>query len=266
MASYFTIIYVKTNRFSDEKVAVGLLANINDLPEFHYSDVKLNFALKYVKTDLSKAIKRSLSLLVADVNQFVNGETSIPMFEAPYARKLLEKLTLKKRGILYYGELQELQNQIDYKVLFQKYIAVDWATQHARKSALHQTFKKRFSQHVLHRRFSSFSHKVILKDDEFPLISVPLQVDLLRQKNGFTLFKSIDFQQSERLIQQQIASFRLVIESLTAYSVEKGLSKGRYYLVYESPKEQSKSNLVLKIKSVHKGFELIRMSEMADKI
>ena len=266
MSTYFTIIYVKTNRFSNEQIAIGLLANINDLPEFHFSDAKLNFALKNFNSNLTRAIKKSLNLLASDVNKFVNGELSIPMFEGPYEKKILEKLTMKKRGLLYYGDLQYLTGEVSYSVLFEKYIAKEWKSVNVNKTNNNQTFKKRFNLYVSQKRFNSFSKKIWLTDDEYPLLSVPVQVDLIRQKNGFTVFKAIDFRHSESTILQHIATFRLLIESLTAYSNSNGLSKGRYYLVYESPKETSKIKLLSKMKSVYKRFEMIKISEMADKI
>lgn len=264
MTAFFTIIYIKTNRLSDEKIAIGLLVNQNGLPEFHYSDQKLSFALKSVNTKLVRPIKRSLQLLQTDVNKYVNGETSIPMFDEPYAKKILSKLTFKKRGLLYFGDLLSLEKEIPYAVLYQKYIGQDFK-QLKRKNAT-QGFKKNFNQYVSHKRFDSFTRKKWLNTNDFPLLSVPIQVDLFRKTNGFTVFKVIDFKHTERTIQQNIALFRMLVESLSTYSAENGLSKGRYYLVYDSPKIEAKLALVNKIKGTYKSFELIRMSEMMDKI
>ncbi|MFK8046092.1 MAG: hypothetical protein AB8B72_11400 [Crocinitomicaceae bacterium] len=267
MDSFFTIIYIKTNRLSDERIAVGLLSNDNGLPEFRFSEHKLNFALKQFKPEMTRSIKRSLHLLAKDVNQYVNGETTIPMFDQPYAKKVLEKLVLKKRGLLYFSELFEILKPIEFKTLYEKYVFSDWkrSTEQKGKAGL-VSFKSRFNQYVGHRRFQSFELKKWIKDDEFPLLSVPVQVDLFRQKNGFTIFKAIDFQLTENTVQQHIATYRMLIESLSAYSNMKGLSKGRYYLVYENPKSQRKQQFVQKVKANYKLFELIKMSEMADKI
>ena len=265
MPSFFTIIYIKTNRLSDEKIAVGILANINELPEFHFSEYKLSFALKPLNQSLSRSIKKSLQLLANDVNQYVNGETSIPMFDEPYAKKLLKKLTQKKRGLLLFGDLIELERPISYKTLFEKYISKDFRPKKT-YSTEKNSFKKRFNQYIAHKRFDSFSRKTWVSDEHFPLLSVPVQVDLIRQKNGFTVFKAVDFNLTQNTIQQHIATFRMLIEGLSQYSSENGLSKGRYYLVYESTSSAEKNDLIAKVKSVYKGFELIQMSEMIDKI
>jgi len=267
MESFFIIIYAKTNRLSDERVAIGLLSNINSLPEFHYSDYKLAFALKQFKPEMARSIKRSLQLLKKDVNQYINGETSIPMFDQPYAIKVLEKLTLKKRGLLYFSDIHELLKPIEFKTLYEKYVYSDWKyadKYNVTKRAV--TFKSRFKQHIAHKRFKSFEVKKWIKDDEFPLLSVPVQVDLFRQKNGFTVFKAIDFELTENTVQQHIATFRMLIESLSEYSKLNGLSKGRYYLVYENPKSDRKQALIKKVKDKYSLFELIKLSEMADKI
>ncbi|MFK8039515.1 MAG: hypothetical protein AB8B74_14575 [Crocinitomicaceae bacterium] len=265
MTSFFTIIYIKTNQLSDERIAVGLLANINGIPEFHYSNDKLNFALKAVNSNLLRPIKISLQRLKSDVNKYVNGETSVPMFDEPYSKKMLQKLVLKKRGVLYYGDLIEINKAVKYEVLYRKYISKVYVPlKHATKKK--ETFKRRFNQHISHKRYDSFVRKQWISDTDFPLLSAPVQVDLIRQTSGFTVFKSLDFSLSENKIQQHIATFRMLVESLSIYSQKNGLSKGRYYLVFESPKSESKMQLTIKVKSIYSAFELIKMSEIADKI
>lgn len=265
MQSFFTIVYIKTNRLSDEQIAIGLLSNINGVPEFHFSNPKLSFALKTVNSNLLQPIKISLQRLKSDINKYINGEVSIPMFDQPYAKKLLEKLVFKKRGVLYFGDLITLDKDVAYEVLYHKYISKEF-DRLAKNIKTKETFKKRFNRHITHKRYHSFLHKQWLSDNEYPLLSSPVQVDLLRQTSGFTVFKSIDFNLTESKIQQHIASFRMLIESLSLYSEEQGLSKGRYYLVYEAPKTEAKVLLVDKIVKVYSVFELVKMTEMADKI
>jgi hypothetical protein len=266
MSAFFTIIYIKPNRLSHEKIAIGMLANSNGLPEFHYADYKLSFALKQLKTDQSRAIRKSLQLLENDVNKYINGETSVPMFDEPYAKKILSKLALKKRGILIYSDLISIEKPITFAQLFAKYISKEGYQTALKQTASRDSIKKRFNNHIAHRRYQSFEAKKWLNDTEFPLLAAPVQVDLFRRSKGLTVFKVIDFNLTEKTVQQHIATFRMLVESLNLYALNNGLSKGRYYLVYETPKSEGKLELVNKIKKVYTRFELIKMSEMADKI
>ena len=117
MSNFFTLIYIKTNQFSDEKFCVGILANINNVPCFNFSKSKLKIALGYVNKDAGKSIKRSLSILKDDVK---NVELSI--FDLPYSKKILNKLTLKKRGVVQYSELFEITSKVNFDKLYKKFI------------------------------------------------------------------------------------------------------------------------------------------------
>ena len=96
MTNFFTLIYIRTNRFSDEKFCVGVLANIEGIPYFGFSQRKLIVALGYVNKNLIKAIKRSFGLLENDVNKIIRGEEALSLFDLPYTKHILEKLKINK--------------------------------------------------------------------------------------------------------------------------------------------------------------------------
>jgi len=264
--SYFSLIYIKTNRFSEEKFCVGIIANNEGVPYFGYSKSKLNIALSFCNPNLTKAIKYSFGLLANDVNKIINGEEAMSLFDKPYSKQILEKLTLKKRGLVQYSDLFDVNQSFDFFKLYKKYVGEEWVNE-KKDVKKKDSFKKRFYRYVeSKRKFDKFQKKSKLLPKDYSSIHVPLAVDLIHKDKAYLVFQTIDFTASITSIQNSLNKFRLLRQSLSQNSDLEGLSKGRYYLVYESPKDSTKRELVQKINKNAIGFELIRLSEMSDKL
>lgn len=266
MTNFFNLIYIKTNRFSDEKFCVGIIANLNGVPHFGYSVTKLNQALSYVNKDISKYIKRSFLVLENDVNKILKGEESMLLFDVPYSKKILDKLALKKRGVVQYSEVIELKSAVDFKKMMKKFVGINWSLNSKQNSTNELPFNKRFFAFVSSKKFNKFDKKYKLNPNNFPLIYTPIKVDLIKKESYYTVFQTIDFSATLPTIQRALNNFRLIRQSLIEKANTDGLGKGRYYLVYESQKNQSKQNLIKEIKQNATDFELLRMNEMYDKV
>ena len=265
MTRFFTILYIKTNRLSDEKIAIGMLANFDGVPYFGYSGQKLSFSLRAVNDKLTRSIRRSLSLLESDVNKIIKGEASLSLFDQPYAKHILEKLTLKKRGVLIYGDLITLEGPVDFEKLYRKYIGENWHLREKRKAKA-VSYRTQFHQFTATRRFNEFSRKKVLSPEHFNFIYSPIRVDLFRKTSYYTIFHAVDFQRPLSAIQAALTQFRLIVDSLAEDAKQNGLSKGRYYMVYRSPKQPEIRELIQKIKTENTDFELIKLSEIKDKV
>ncbi len=264
MTNYFTLIYLRTNRFSEEKICVGLLANFDGIPYFGYSSDKLSIGLKFVGNQFIKPIKRSFKLLEEDVNKFVRGEEALSLFDMPYSKKILEKLTLKKRGLVQYSDLFELEKSIPFEKLYKKYVGDDWQLSKIKPKVETVNFKKRFFEFVDDKKFQAFDKKYKLTATHFPSLIAPVTVDLIKREKSYVAFNVLDIHATLPTIQRTITRFKSIIELLNTKAAADGLSKGRYYLVYDSGADQK--DLIQKIQAQEKMFELIKMSEMKDKI
>ncbi len=264
MTHFFTLLYIKTNRLSDEKICIGLLANFDGVPYFGYSNNKLNIALKFINNQLSKSIKRSLNLLEQDVNKFIKGEEPLALFDMPYSKKILDKLVLKKRGVVQYSNLIELSKPIQFEKLFKKYVADEWVMNQSKNKKEDLTFKKRFFEFVAQKKFNSFDKKYKLTQEKFPSLISPLTIDLIKRDKSYVAFKMIDLNSSLATIQRQITQFKTIIATLNQKALADGLNKGRYYLVYEQ--HSDKKDLINKIQANETLFECIKLSEMRDKV
>jgi hypothetical protein len=266
MLNYFTLIYIKTNRFSNERFCVGVLANIDGIPYFGYSKPKLNIALNYTNKESVKSIKRSFGILENDVNRIINGKEALSLFDMPYSKKVLDKLTLKKRGLVQYSELFEIKKPVIFSKLYVKFIGEEFKLNTGIPKKTVISLKKRLFTFVQSKRYMSFKKRFKMTTDEFSSIYSPIIVDLVRKENCYTVFQTIDFSLSISTIQKELNKFRLIRQSFAQKSESEGMGKGRYYLVYEGQNNLDKRSLISKIKENSIGYELLRMCEMSDKL
>lgn len=260
--TFFTLLYIRTNRFSEEKIAVAILANIEGIPYFEKDESKLNFALKNLSPDMRKLVKKGIRLMDFDVNKIRRGETSLSFFDPPYAKRMLKEISQGKRGVLCYSELYELEKVISFDKLFAKYIGTKSVSPSKTKP---NTFKARFKDYIDTQKFAQFAVNYKLKANSYPFIYRDMTIDLCRKSNYFTVFHTVDFSKSIQTIQTHISRFRLIVQSLQQVSQEEGLGTGRYYMVYESTSAREKMELIKAIRAEkNMGYKIIRMTEMKD--
>lgn len=271
MNSFFTLIYIVPSRFSGEKIAVGILANIHGIPHFGLSDRKLSFALTGCSVELKAAIRRGFRFMEFDVNKIKRGEEALSLFDPPYAKKCLKELAEKKRGIVHYSDLFEVDLSTTakgdaFEKLYKKFMGEPYRAKSVKQKE--PNFKARFKSYISsNRKFADFEYNYKLQANSFPFIYKDMTVDLCRKSNYYTLFYTIDFSKSIQTIQGNISKFRTIVQSLQQVSTIEGLSAGRYYMVYESTSSSSKLALINAIKGEkNTGYDIIRMTEILDKI
>jgi len=262
MTNFFTLIYIKTNRFSDEKFCVGVLANVDGIPHFGFSQTKLNVALSYVNKNLVKSIKRSFGLLENDVNKIIRGEEALSLFDLPYSKRILEKLTMKKRGVVQYSEIFEMQRTPSFENLYSKFVGEQWLLDKTKSKKETITLRKRFHTFISTKNYLSFSPKYKLSPIDYPLLLKPLIVDLIKKDTRYVIYQTIDFSLSVSTIQTTLNKFRLLRQSIIEKSQQDGLKEAEFYLVYESQVDKLKKELIDKVSLNSKGFKLIKMTEL----
>jgi hypothetical protein len=262
MTNFFTLIYIKTNRFSDEKFCVGVLANINGVPYFGFSQTKLNVALGYVNKNLIKAIKRSFGLLENDVNKIIRGEEALSLFDLPYTKHILGKLTMKKRGVVQYSDLYEVKREPNFEKLYSKFVGEPWQLEKIKSKKENVTLKKRFHTFVSSKNYLSYSPKYRLLPVDYPLILKPFIVDLIKKDTHYIVYQTIDFSLSITTIQTTLNKFRLLRQSITQKTQEDDLKAPVFYLVYESQTDKIKQELIEKVRLSSNQFKLLKMTEM----
>ena len=120
MKSYFSIIYLKPNRFSEEKISIGLIGCNTTIPFFILNEKKLSFGLKTIDKELRYFIRKSLKLLSFDINRYREGKETLPLFDEVVSLKYLKGLKKNKQGIIHYGEPIEFQDQINLEKIATK--------------------------------------------------------------------------------------------------------------------------------------------------
>jgi len=268
MTYFFTLIYIVPNRFSEEKITVGILANLNGIPHFGLSDRKLNFAISSFSNELKSAVRKGFRYMDLDVNKIKRGQEALSLFDPPYSKRLLKELAEKKRGVIRYSDVFEASvatTEVTFEKLYKKFIGESFQPKVVKKQRT--SFKARFKEYVQSKKFADFTYNYKLKANDYPFIYRDMTVDLCRKTNYYTVFYTIDFSKSIQTIQSNISRFRMIVQSLQQVSAAEGLSSGRYYMVYESTTAREKIALIESIRAEKNlGYKIIRMTEMKDKV
>lgn len=270
MNCFFTLIYLVPNRFSAEKIAVAILANIDGIPYFAASERKIAFATTGFSNELKLSLRKGFRYMDLDVNKIRRGEQALSLFDPPFAKKILAELAHKKRGVLVYSDLFEInqqngsktQNQL-FDQLYRKFLQEDREIPASKPKS--PSFKTRFRSFTTQVKFKDFEANFVLQANVYPYIYSDVTIDLCRKSHFFTVFQTVDFSKTIQNIQNQVSQFRIIVQSLQQKSITEGLSTGRYYLIYEPPTNSAKLALLNALKEEKKvGFKMIRMSEIKD--
>ena len=261
MRTYFSLIYLKPNRYSEERIAIGMLGSLDGVPFFYLNDKKLSFGLKMIDKPLHALIRKSFKLLDFDVNKYRNGMESLPLFDEVVSLKYLKELSRNKRGKIIYGEPLEFEKALALKQLVKKYLGLSIEAVNKPKY-INPLFVLSESKSL-----RSFEVKKKLDSEEFPQLISNAKIDLLRTESYFTSFHFIDLNKKSNTLRTEINRYISTINALVEFAKDNSMGKGRHYFVYEKKSATGKNELLKKIKSRGKGyFEVISLKEVNDKV
>ena len=120
MSTFFSLLYLKPNKHSDEKISIGIIGSLDGVPFFHLNEKKLSFGLKMIDKSLHAFIRKSLRLLSFDVNKYREGRESLPLFDEVVSSRFLKEMARNKRGKIVYGDPLEFEKAIKLEELVKK--------------------------------------------------------------------------------------------------------------------------------------------------
>lgn len=259
MKTFFSIVYIKPNNYSEERIAVGILGAEENVPFFYVNEKKLNFGLRLLHSTLRSPIKKGFKYLDFDINKYREGRETLPLFDEPLSIKYLKDLVKSKRGKIDYSPVFERDETIELDKLVKKYIGVSPSDPKENRPSQFKEWQA-FLKGI---KIKNFTKNYTISESIHPLLLTDFKVDLYREKGSVTLFKFLDLSRSSAYLQAQLVLYKNVIEGMSSWSSENGLGKGRYYLVVK--KDDSRNKLSLSDIQA-KAFEIINISQVKDKM
>ena len=122
MKPFYSVLYLKSESISDEKIAVGMFLNAENKPVFDYSENKLRVAAKIIDSDAVDSIERTLKNIKRKVISFGKDEQQTEAFNVePFTSGYFDYLSRYSNNLLIYSKPSENIGDFgneDFKSLF----------------------------------------------------------------------------------------------------------------------------------------------------
>lgn len=271
MNTFLSILSIKTNSFSNEKIVVGLLAITNDKIHFAYSKEKLKILNKITKNgdDVShfadsvlKQIKKSV---ISSNHEIKSKDYYLFKSKSIFNESYFHYLNQYNNGILHFSKPYEIHKEFsdfEFKNYFGKFVG-DWSE--TKNEPKHTTFYKKIQPYFkktglnekadLNFTLNSNNFKGILKDCQIPLIT----------KNGnINALQVIDFEMHPNTITGNLYETKIIYDALNGFAPSIKTSIDKIKVAYQEPPIPSKQHKLfdLAVKEYKDFFEFITPNEV----
>ncbi|MDD5570974.1 MAG: hypothetical protein PHD97_07430 [Bacteroidales bacterium] len=243
MKNFISVVYIKTNSLSDEKVSVGLFAISESHVSFNYSKDKLKHADSILQNNLYNPLLKTLDSIVEKAHEFNNNKEHELISENIFSLEYFEYLNKSVNGIIEFMPPQPFAKNIDnkeFQKLFKLFIGIDLMKQESKQV---NDFKVKVKNYLSLSAFDKTDKNYKIEPEKISGVYSPTIVDFICKNGGILLGQTIDFNATVNSIDKNIYEYKNLISSLEVFAKEKELKdKGKYNLFFNEPieKEQKK--------------------------
>jgi hypothetical protein len=269
MKTQYSIIYIKPNVLTAEKLAVGMIIFTKDKIWFDFESSKIDIVDKLhpsgsLKAHLSTSLKGMKSYIQEINMQSNDSKACLFAHKAIFSEVTYAKyLNNYSAGLIHFGEPTPIASAVDNKMffsLFDKFIGVK-ESKDIKKNSFHQDFKKKLSSVDLKDKVD-IDYKIT--PNKIDGIYSNTQVRLIGKNGVVTAIQDIDFTNSLETIGNQLNQWEVLANALNKLSTEKNWPEnGEYNIVFNKPEKKSNQEKLLnKIYKQDKRFKLIEINEV----
>jgi hypothetical protein len=277
MKTFLSLLSIKTNNFSDEKVVVGLLAVSSEQIFYSYSKDKLKAVSKISNEEnLSSFAETILNQIQKKINKIdkevIIQQTKLYQKNKFFSDEYFSYLSDYNNGVLNFSKPYEINynfNTKDFEKYFKNFVG-DILNSEVKKEKI--TFSKKIKPYFkkegldekadINYTLNSSDFKGILKDFQMPLIT----------KNGnINALQVIDFSMHPNTITHNLYETKIVYEALCSFSPSINSSVDKINVAFEEPELKSEQYKLLDLalkeyKDVFKFITSDKVDSLTDKI
>lgn len=270
MKTFLSILSIKTNNFSNEKVVVGLLAVSANKVYYSYSKEKLKLLNKisnqenlsdFAESFLNQVKKKVVS---TNVDKSKNQE-SFSFSKSLFSEDYFKYLSDYNNGILHFSEPFEINydfSEMDFNKYYNNFVGESLVSKKKNEGiSLYKKIKPFFNKEGLDLKadlnftLHSLTFKGILKDCQIPLIT----------KNGnIKALQAIDFEMHPNTITNNLYETKIIFDALKGFAPKFKTSVKKIKVAFEEPSLNTEQHklLDLAIKEYNDVFEFITLDKV----
>jgi flagellin-specific chaperone FliS len=246
MKSFYSVLYLKSESISDEKIAVGLLLNTDRKPLFDYSDNKLKAASKIIDSEAIDSVEKHLKNIKRKVNSLSKDKNQIEAFDVdPFTSSYFDYLNRYSNNLILYSKPEK--NIGDFKLddfisLFR--LLVDKNYGFEEKETV--TFRKKVEETL---RASKVSERVDIRyrvpKDRVTSILRNHEVDYIGANSKIYSGNVLDTTTDHYTIENKVYQIRALIDGLIELAGHLDLEKkGQHVVYYNEPEGRKQKDVI----------------------
>lgn len=272
MKTFLSIISIKTNNFSNEKIVVGLLAVTADKIYYAYSKDKLNVLNKFSKNNnLSVFSKNILNQIKKKITK-TNSKGTENQFHLNFSNSLFSEeyfsyLSNYNNGVVNFSKPFEINydfSNTDFEKYYLNFLGEGITYKEKNnKTSFYKKIKPYFEKQGLKEKadldytLNPLDFQGILKDCKIPLIT----------KNGnINAIQTIDFCMQPDTITNHLYETKIIFDALNKFAPKVNTSVEKIKVAFEEPELKTEQYKLfdLAIKEYNDTFEFITPDKVDD--
>ncbi|MEX2411387.1 MAG: hypothetical protein WD607_08465 [Candidatus Paceibacterota bacterium] len=246
MKPFYSVLYLKSESISDEKIAVGMFLNADNKPVFDYSKDKLRVAAKIIDSDAVESIERTLINIKKKVNFYSKDKKQLEAFDIePFTSGYFDYLNRYSNNLLIYSKPSENMGDFrddDFTSLFKLLIDANYGIVEERTISFKEKAEKRLKTSKVSERLDI---KYRISKNKVKSIFSSKEVDYIGVNDSIYSGNIIDTDTDHYVIENKVYQLRALIDGLLDLAKSLQLkNKGHHILYYNEPEGHKQKEVI----------------------
>lgn len=270
MKTFLSIVSIKTNNFSDEKIVVGLIAMASSKIHFAYSKNKLKLLNKLVShTDLNSFTNSLLIQIKNTVDsknvELLKNQHAILINTNTFSEEYFTYLNNYSNGVLHFSKPATLPFDFgdkDFDKYYNNFIGEKIVKD---KPKTHKTFISKIKPYLEKEGLNEKADiQYILEPSIFTGIFKSVQMPIISKNGSINALQTIDFGFTTNVITNHLYETKAVSDALNLFSKKISCDVDKIKVVFEEPKLETEHHKLLDmaIKEYNNIFDFITPDEV----
>jgi len=246
MKPFYSVLYLKSESISDEKIAVGMFLNAENKPVFDYSEDKLRVAAKIIDSDAVDSVERALKNIKKKIQTYSNDKKQMEAFDIePFTSSYFDYLSRYSNNLLIYSKpsdnIGDYGNE-DFTSLFKLLIDKNYGFVEVKPISFKETAEKKLKASRVAERLDI---KYRVPKNRVKSIFSSKEVDYIGVNDSIYSGNIIDTETDHYVIENKVYQLRALIDGLKDLAASLKLkNEGHHILYYNEPEGRKQKEVI----------------------
>lgn len=266
MKNFLSVLYIKTNPLSEERICIGLFMGGEEKLFFNFSETKFKHVASLVSKEVANSLKSDLKNLKKEVEEsskrsslYLSSERG--MFKEGY----FNYLSRYNNGLIHFSKPEPIPSVTTPELFDELYRKFTGEVSNIKEKRPVHTFNSMLKMYLSHDAFETRSNRnFTIGPSIIPsLINTP-KVDFISCNGSILAGKAIDLNSSLESIKNHVNEFWVLAEGLREFAVNHFPNSGKYELYINEPTDNENKKIMAALHRNHpkKPFEVKELEKL----